>query len=89
MTIQTLASQLAKMEGKKHQASIGDIRELLRMIAGLEAAHRLVQMKKDQSKGVDDPSPNGPLEAIHQRAAAMADDSIEKEIKKAAKKAKK
>lgn len=33
MTISKLASLIAKSEGKKHQASIGDIREILRIIA--------------------------------------------------------
>ena len=69
MTIQTLASQLAKMEGKKHQASIGDIRELLRMLAGLEAAHRIVSLKKDQSV---DPATDGPLEALALKAVEAA-----------------
>lgn len=35
MTIQKLASKLAKYEGKKHQATIGDIRELLALLSDL------------------------------------------------------
>jgi len=35
--MKTLASTLAKMEGKKHQASIGDIREILKLFVMLEA----------------------------------------------------
>lgn len=31
-TLRSLASKLAKMEGKKHQASIGDIREILKCL---------------------------------------------------------
>ena len=37
MTINELASALAKAEGKKHQASIGDIRELLKLLVEAEA----------------------------------------------------
>lgn len=32
MTFETAASKLAKAEGKKHQASIGDVREILAII---------------------------------------------------------
>lgn len=39
MTIAQLASQLAKREGKKSQARIGDIRELLKLIVQLEIEH--------------------------------------------------
>jgi len=39
MTIQTLASKIAKHEGKKSQAKIGDIREILKLIAQFEAEH--------------------------------------------------
>ena len=35
--ITNLASRIAKREGKKHQASIGDIREILKIMAHLEA----------------------------------------------------
>ena len=37
MTLRKLASEIAKREGKKHQASIGDIREILKIIAEIEA----------------------------------------------------
>lgn len=37
MTLNKLASMIAKREGKKHQASIGDIREILRIICALDA----------------------------------------------------
>lgn len=33
MTFKELASRLAKAEGKKHQASVGDVRELLSKLA--------------------------------------------------------
>ena len=35
MTLNRLASQIAKFEGKKHQASIGDIREILKILINL------------------------------------------------------
>jgi UDP-N-acetylglucosamine enolpyruvyl transferase len=35
MTLNQLASLVAKREGKKHQASVGDVRELLAIIAEL------------------------------------------------------
>lgn len=38
MTMTKLASMIAKAEGKKHQASIGDIREILKILARLMLA---------------------------------------------------
>ena len=35
MTIRKLASIIAKKEGKKHQASIGDIREILGILSDI------------------------------------------------------
>jgi len=37
MTLNKLASAIAKREGKKHQASIGDIREVIKIIVDMEA----------------------------------------------------
>lgn len=37
MTLNQLASAIAKLEGKKHQASIGDIREILKILVEAEA----------------------------------------------------
>jgi hypothetical protein len=37
MTIQKLASTLCKLEGKKSQIKIGDMREALRLLCDLEA----------------------------------------------------
>lgn len=37
MTLQKLASTVAKIEGKKSQARIGDIREMLKILCDLEA----------------------------------------------------
>ena len=36
-TVSELCSKLAKMEGGKHQASIGDVREIIRCFADLIA----------------------------------------------------
>ncbi len=36
MTLMKLASLIARREGKKHQASIGDIREILKVIIDLQ-----------------------------------------------------
>lgn len=47
MTVVKLASQLAKMEGKKSQARIGDIREILKLLAALEATHRIKMMEDE------------------------------------------
>lgn len=51
MTIQKLASLIAKREGKKHQATIGDIREILKILKEIiaenpEAAFLLVSKPK-------------------------------------------
>lgn len=63
MTMQQLASAIAKREGKKHQASIGDIREILRIIVDLQweyedplgtiqkAVDRRERSRKTKSKG--------------------------------------
>lgn len=37
MTIQKVASEIAKREGKKSQARIGDIREMLKALCVMEA----------------------------------------------------
>lgn len=37
MTIQKLASEIAKREGKKSQARIGDIREILKILCTIDA----------------------------------------------------
>ncbi len=37
MTQKELVTRVAALEGKKHEASVGDIREILRILAQLEA----------------------------------------------------
>lgn len=39
MTLRKLASTIAKMEGKKSQSRIGDIREILKIIVDYEVEH--------------------------------------------------
>lgn len=60
MTLTQLASRIAKREGKKHEASIGDIREILRIIAMMEA----VSIREED----DD---NGPLSALAHEALKL------------------
>ena len=45
MKFQQLVSHLAKMEGKKKQVSVGNIREVLKCLVGLEAASRIQHEK--------------------------------------------
>lgn len=48
MTLNKLASILAKIEGKKHQASVADIRELLKIMVNLEfATAKVCYLKKE------------------------------------------
>lgn len=47
MTLNKLASLIAKREGKKHQASIGDIREILKIMVGMETEARKLWDVKD------------------------------------------
>lgn len=35
MTIKQLCNQLSKAEGKKHQASVGDVRELIALLSDM------------------------------------------------------
>ena len=45
MKISALASKIAKLEGKKHQASIGDIREILKCIYMIDFEMRVANAK--------------------------------------------
>lgn len=42
MTIQQLASEIARLEGKKSQVKIGDVREVLRVMIDLEIEHMML-----------------------------------------------
>ncbi len=66
MTIKTLASQIAKREGKKSQARIGDIREILKIIATLEAENYIY----DKENG-NTPHCNCPLVTIEKYAETI------------------
>ncbi len=56
MTLQQLASAIAKREGKKSQSRIGDIREILKILIELDAQDLFESDGKDQS--------DGPLEVL-------------------------
>lgn len=60
MTLKKLASEIAKREGKKSQARIGDIREILKIIVQMECVFGM------GASGYDD----GPAGAIHRAALA-------------------
>lgn len=47
LTMNELASKIAKREGKKHQASIGDIREILKIIGALEYEDAIFNREDD------------------------------------------
>ncbi len=47
MTLRKLASDIAAMEGKKSEVSIGDIREILSCICALETANIINRTPED------------------------------------------
>ncbi len=47
MSLSTLASKVAKIEGLKHQASIGDIREIIKAITIIFAS----EIENDETEG--------------------------------------
>lgn len=59
LTIAQIASQIAKLEGKKSQARIGDIRETLKLLVQMEAASQVA------------PS-DSPLQVLQERADKLA-----------------
>ncbi len=61
MTLNKLASEIAKREGKKSQARIGDIREILKIIVEMDA-----------EMSVNFKMKNGPIEALIQAAFKRA-----------------
>lgn len=64
MTIQKLASKIALREGKKSSVKIGDVREILKIIATMEAED-LVKYGMDNSKA--------PLRCLGEYANQMAE----------------
>lgn len=73
MTLQKLASEIAKREGKKSQARIGDIREILKLLAVIEAEMYMLN-----------PGEMGPLGSVRTQAEKLI-----KKLQTKAKKAKK
>ncbi len=67
MTLAKLASEIAKREGKKSQARIGDIREILKVLAQLDAEYEIENATQS----------GGPLDTI-----GLAADKIGKRILK-------
>lgn len=49
MTMKQLASAIAKAEGKKHEASIGDVREILSIITTMSA--KAMNRSKGRNRG--------------------------------------
>jgi hypothetical protein len=80
MTVQRLASVIAKIEGKKSQAKIGDIREILKIIVSLEAANIVLLDAEGKA-------PVGPLYVLGVEAEKKAQKVLDKRRK--TKKAKK
>lgn len=72
MTIRKLASLLALKEGKKKQARIGEVRELLKLMCEMEA----------DAVTLDPNNTDSPLGAIHDQVNKI----IERRAKKRAKK---
>ena len=71
MTLQKIASEIAKREGKKSQTKIGDIREALRVLVDWDAEI--------------DPDDNGPLDVLCMLSADRWWKRKQREAKKAAK----
>jgi len=52
MTLNKLASILTKIEGKKHQASVADVRELLKIMVDIEfGTSKICSVKKEYTFG--------------------------------------
>lgn len=71
MTFQKIASELAKREGRKSQARVGDIREMLSLLVKWEAEF--------------DGSTDGPIASLDLMAIARRSKRMQREAKKAAK----
>lgn len=50
MTMRKLASLIAKREGKKHQASIGDIREILKIFFDIYASEDMADLMNEEEE---------------------------------------
>lgn len=84
MTLQKLASHLAAMEGKKSQVAIGNIRETIKCLCMLEAAHR-VKKAIEGPAGIDAlgmEAYEGPFDALQDRTYDLAVKMYAKETKR-------
>ena len=80
MTRNKIASLLAKLEGKKSQVKIGDIREVIKLLCALEASYRV---KKAIEDGIDtdDVGPQEIFDTLEKDVAAMAQKAALKYLK--------
>lgn len=88
MTLQKLASDIAKLEGKKSQARIGDIREILKLLSILEGAERVKKLfASGYREALYEMAYDGPMHAIERRTADLAEIMFAKEEKRRVKQA--
>lgn len=84
MTLQKLASHIAALEGKKSQIQIGNIREAIKCLCMLEAAHRVKKAIEGPSGldalGID--AYEGPFDALQDRVYDVAVKMYAKETKR-------
>lgn len=94
MTLAKIASQVAKIEGKKSQTSIGNIRETIKALMLLEAAMRVADHFEQIDDGLHfDESFNHGLESdcyntLRLETAKLAEKAYVKEVKRRVKEAK-
>lgn len=92
MTLSKIASQVAKLEGKRSQTSIGNIRETLKCLMVLEASMRVADHFKYLDMGNTEKWHHG-IESecfgqIRLSTAELAEKAYVKELKRRAKEAK-
>ena len=94
MTLSKIASQVAKIEGKKSQTSIGNIRETIKALMLLEAAMRVAEhFESLDGSFLDSTYFNHSLESdcfstLRLETAKLAEKAYFKEVKRRAKEAK-
>jgi len=92
MTLAKIASQVAKIEGKKSQTSIGNIRETIKALMLLEAAMRVADHFDLVSKGVPNiwnhSDESEAFDTLRLETAKLAEKAFAKELKRRQKEAK-
>ncbi len=71
MTLPELIKLICTLEGKKHQASVGDVREILGIIVGIDAA--LTEATNDYA---------GPIHLLERMSESLKAAQIKKRRKK-------